>query len=317
MSNNNSRSARTNYQLNLSMNDLSLPKVWVITGTSAGLGRELAVVALSRGDRVIGTARCHDKVMDLESAFPETFHSLQLDVTDTFETISAKAKQAVAIWGYVDVLVNNAGYSIIGTIEESRVDGLLEMFKTNVFGHVNVTNAFLPYMRAQRSGTIVFVGSRSGWYQHFPSTGLYSSSKAAIHAIADALAEELKPMNIRVLNVVPGGLRNGNISHAQFSSALTHQANYGPLEVPEYVTIRRNVEEILRRSNGTQPGNVNRAAGAIVDVVRGEGIAQGRKWNGTLFLGSDAVRDVKIKCEATLRNLESWGDIANSIDHDL
>ncbi|KAF8498827.1 hypothetical protein JB92DRAFT_2817265 [Gautieria morchelliformis] len=216
------------------------------------------------------------------------------------EAISAKAKQAVAVWGHVDVLVNTAGYSVIGTVEE--VEGFMEMFKTNVYGSINVTNAFLPYMRARRSGTVVFVPV---WLA-YNLPAIYRSSKAAIHSITETLTEELRPLNIRVLNVVPGGLRTKNIDHVHYISG----------NIPEYEHIHSGVRKYLDNTNGTQTGDPKKAAAVILDVVKGEGIARGRPWTGTLFLGSDAVRDVRAKCEATLKLLEDWSDVTISINAD-
>ncbi|KAF8510280.1 hypothetical protein JB92DRAFT_2941491 [Gautieria morchelliformis] len=288
------------------MDSVPSPLVWVITGSSAGLGHELTLAILARGDRVVASARSNGTLLPLQKTYPETFSFLQLDIKDTFEAISAKAKQAVAVWGRVDVLVNNAGYSVIGTVEESRVEGFMEMFKTNVYGSINVTNAFLPYMRARRSGTVVFVGSRSGWRTTFPTNSIYGSSKAAIHSITETLTEELRPLNIRVLNVVPGGLRTKNIDHVHYISG----------DIPEYEHIHSGVRKYLDNTNGTQTGDPKKAAAVILDVVKGEGVARGRPWTGTLFLGSDAVRDVRAKCEATLKLLEDWSDVTISINAD-
>ncbi|KAF8584869.1 NAD(P)-binding protein [Ramaria rubella] len=334
--------------------------IWLITGTSTGLGRELALSALARGDKVIATARSTESVKDLQSLYPDTCRILQLDVTDTFARISAKANEAVDIWGRIDVVVNNAGHALVATVEEAGVEMLLEMYKTNVFGVVNVTNAFLPYLRQRRSGTVVIVGSRSGWRTRFATNALYGSSKAAIHAIADALAMELRPQGIRVLTVVPGGMRTSGINNIRFvgktpllfrdpspskdlqehplgqsdtllesskeelaqhsNSALTSHASNGLIvtEVPEYALIRAGVQKYFEATNGAESGDARKAARVIVDVVRGEGVVAGkeREWpmNDTLYLGSDAKRDVEKKCREVLADLEEWGDIARNVD---
>lgn len=117
----------------------------------------------------------------------------------------------------------------------------------------------------------------------------------------------MKSFNVKVLNVVPGGLRTANIDHLQFGSGT---------KIPEYADVRHSVQQYLDSINGRQSGDPAKAAVVIVDVVRGEGVASGRAWNGTLFLGSDAARDVKAKCEATLKTLQDWGDVITSIDID-
>jgi hypothetical protein len=136
-------------------------------------------------------------------------------------------------------------------------------------------------------------------------------------AIADALAEELRPLKIQVLNVIPGGLRTQSIDHARFmqnTSVSLPTPNVLAGEVPEYAETRGKIRNYFEMTNGTQTGDPKKAASVIVDVVRGEGVAEGRAWDGTLFLGSDASRDVKAKCQDVLQNLEEWGDVARSID---
>lgn len=110
-----------------------------------------------------------------------------------------------------------------------------------------------------------------------------------------------------MLNVIPGGLRTGNINRVEFAMS-------DPL--PEYADLHNILREYLQKTNGTQTGDPKKAAAVIVDVVKGEGVAQGRAWTGTLFLGSDAVRDVRAKCENILKTLEEWSDVATSIDVD-
>ncbi|EJC99368.1 NAD-binding protein [Fomitiporia mediterranea MF3/22] len=186
--------------------------VWVITGTSSGLGRSLVHVALARGDCVIATARSVDSIREILSN-PETkdrIHTMSLDVTAPFAYMRELASEAVGRWGRVDVLVNNAGVGMLGISEEVGVEGYQTQFNTNFFGPMNVTHAFLPYMRAQREGTIVFVGSRSSWRANVPMLGTYAASKAALIAAAEALSTEVAQFNIKVLNVLPGGMRTQN-----------------------------------------------------------------------------------------------------------
>ncbi|KAL5480950.1 hypothetical protein ACEPAI_9891 [Sanghuangporus weigelae] len=184
-------------------------RVWVITGTSSGLGRSLVQVALARGDYVIATVRNIDGVCDLTDNLEtkSRIHVLKLDVTAPSSEIRAAAEEAVSKWGRVDVLVNNAGAGFLGITEEVGVEGYQKQFAVNFFGPLNVANAFLPYMRARRKGTIVFVGSRSSWRSHIPMMGTYAASKAALTAAAESLAVEVAPLNIKVLNVLPGGMQ--------------------------------------------------------------------------------------------------------------
>ncbi|KIJ56035.1 hypothetical protein M422DRAFT_23474 [Sphaerobolus stellatus SS14] len=316
--------------------------VWVLTGSSAGFGLSLTRDLLERNELVIATARSPERAKDLivlQAQYPETCRVLQLDVTDEYAKLKERAEEAVTIWGRVDVVVNNAGYSIVGLTEESGSESYHEMFKTNLYGPINVTNAFLPHMRERRDGTVVFVGSRSGWRTEMPVT------------VADGLSTEVAPFNIRVLNVVPGGLRTDNINHvnlvrgrekAVFTDAQKPTgAQNAPIDgdnayaspsdaqyaIQGYNEVYNYVVQYLVKTNGSQPGDSDKAARVLVDVVRGEGameVVNGegektgelRKWPGTLFLGSDAARDVRAKCDKTIGLLEEWGDIARSIDVD-
>ncbi|KAJ3505837.1 hypothetical protein NLJ89_g7203 [Agrocybe chaxingu] len=157
---------------------MSSPLVWLITGTLSGLGRDLALEALKRGDKVIATgcARSIDKLADLKAAGADI---LELDVTAPLEALHEVAKRAVAIHGSLNVLVNNAGYLIVGALEENTPDETFAEYNTKVFRALNVTRAFLPYMRARRSGTMILMGLVGGWIAS-PYTGLYVSTNVCL-----------------------------------------------------------------------------------------------------------------------------------------
>ncbi|KAK0499058.1 hypothetical protein EDD18DRAFT_1070799, partial [Armillaria luteobubalina] len=152
--------------------------VWLITGTSTGLGRDLVLAALERGDKIIATARARSLhfLADLKETSAEM---LELDVTAPPDDLKKVADKAVAIYGRVDVLVNNAGYILVGAPEESTPEETFDQFNTDVFGALNVTRAFLPHMRARRTGTFVWLGSIGGW-RAVPNAGLYSTTKWAL-----------------------------------------------------------------------------------------------------------------------------------------
>lgn len=156
--------------------------VWLITGTTSGLGRRLVTSVLARGDRVIATARSLEKLHALHpSNNYENLHLVQLDVTAGFDGVKTVIDDAVSKWGKIDVLVNNAGAGYLGLVEESGTKMMREQFETNVFAVVDVTNAVLPHMRARKEGTIVVIGSRSVWRADTAGLGMYAASKAAIH----------------------------------------------------------------------------------------------------------------------------------------
>ncbi|KAI5118164.1 hypothetical protein M0805_005786 [Coniferiporia weirii] len=328
-------------------------RVWVITGTSSGLGRLLVEDILARGDRVIATARKPDSIRDLLTKFDDAsnprIHLLQLDVTAPFSALQEAAAVAVGKWGRVDVLVNNAGAGMLGISEEVGVEGYKTQFATNFFGALNVTNAFLPYMRKRRSGTIVFVGSRSSWRSDVPMLGTYAASKAALSAASDALSVELAPLNIRVLNVLPGGMRTPNWDnmillptspHAiQPSSSITVADTNGNAaqhdaeqHIADYAALRARQLAWMYAQTGTQPGDPEKCARAIVGVVCSAGAddggdsnaatkdgspkAGGRGWPdlNMLVLGSDAEANIRDKCARVVKNLDEWKDVVKGVD---
>ncbi|KAI0086748.1 hypothetical protein BDY19DRAFT_958428 [Irpex rosettiformis] len=281
------------------MSALSQPLVWFITGTSAGFGSILAKTALARGDRVIASARSLDKIKHLES---DNCRTLQLDVTDTEEAIKASAKEAIDFWGRVDVVVNNAGIGAPGIAEEVGAAGFLKQFQTNFFGAINVTNAFLPYMRAAKSGTVVFIGSRHAWMTRNPTLRPYNSSKAALHAYAETLQNEIKQFGIRVFIAQPGAHRTDVIT-TSISNNLTRE------KIPDYEDMRAALAARYWKQNGMQPGDPEKAMSAVVDVVRGEGVAEGRTMPLWLVLGTDAEQDLRDFCADRLKNLDEWQDV--------
>ncbi|KAF8584216.1 short-chain oxidoreductase [Ramaria rubella] len=279
-------------------------KVWLITGTSSGLGRCLTLTALLRGDSVIATARDVEKIEDLRMAGAYT---MQLDVRDEFSVIQRKAMEAIEVYGRIDVVVNNAGYGMFGALEEVGADGFMEQYKTNVFGVINVTHAFLPHMRHRGNGTIVVIGSRSGWKTQSALVGPYGSSKAAVHAIAESLIEEMRPFGIRVLLVQPGGFRTEMITNSELKP--------GSMVRPDYLPYHASCAKILAGAHGCQPGDPQKAVDVIADVVRGEGCATGKSWPDVLVLGEDAQHDIRLKCQQVLQRLDDveWRDIGRGV----
>lgn len=161
-------------------------------GTSSGFGKRLVASVLARGDCVIATARNPEK---LRAVFPQSerrLHLLQLDVSDPVEVVQQRVKDALAVWGRIDVVVNNAGYGVKAVLEEGGSLAAFTQFQTNLFGVLNVTNAVLPHMRERRSGTVVIIGSRSAWRAEVSPAGLYAASKAAVHGEC-ALRDPLPP----------------------------------------------------------------------------------------------------------------------------
>jgi NAD(P)-dependent dehydrogenase (short-subunit alcohol dehydrogenase family) len=179
------------------------PKVWFITGTSKGFGHVWAEAALERGDKVAATARNTDSVRDLVERYGENVLPIELDVTDK-GAVDAAVKQAHEHFGRLDIVVNNAGYGLFGTIEEISEEQARAQIETNLFGALWVTQAALPYLREQGSGHIVQVSSIGGVHA-FPTVGLYHASKWGLEGFSQALASEVKELGIDVTIVEPGG----------------------------------------------------------------------------------------------------------------
>jgi NADP-dependent 3-hydroxy acid dehydrogenase YdfG len=184
-------------------NDISnAAKVWFITGASRGFGRVWADAALKRGDKVAATARNLASIADLKEKYGENVLTLQLDVTKA-DQAKAAVEQAHAHFGRLDIVLNNAGYSLVGTIEEANADEVRALYETNIFGTLAVIQAALPLLRQQGSGHIMGTSSGLG-HVTMPVIGYYCSSKWAFEAIHESLAAEVKPFGIKVTIIEPG-----------------------------------------------------------------------------------------------------------------
>ncbi|KAJ5891746.1 uncharacterized protein N7473_007974 [Penicillium subrubescens] len=278
------------------------PQVWLITGTSSGFGAELVKEVIARGDKVIATARNVKRISHMRDIGAAI---LQLDVTASQDELNRKAEEAISIYGRIDILVNNAGYTQFGIVEETSHDQWFSQFNTNVFGTLNTTRAFLPHMRSNKAGIVVFIGSMAAW-DGLPAGGAYCASKAAIHYAAESLSKELEPIGIRTLLVEPGVFRTELLNQPSSSRAIS--------KVGDYRAISEAVAKKFDDFNGNQPGDTVKGVQRIVDVVKGESDACGKPWPSSLPLGSDAVSLIRKKCENTLRDLEAWEDFAKSTD---
>ncbi|SJL13117.1 related to ketoreductases [Armillaria ostoyae] len=284
---------------------MSTPQlVWLITGTSTGLGRDLALAALERGEKVIATARARSLhlLADLKEKGAET---LELDVTAPLDDLKKVADKAVGIHGRVDVLVNNAGYLLVDALEESTPEETFDQFNTNVFGALNVTRAFLPHMRARRTGTFVWTGSVAGWVAS-PSAGLYSTTKWALRGISETLHAEVSPLGLRSICLDFGYFRTAFLSPDHRKPYVT--------KIDDYREITEKVESGLQASNGTQLGNPEKGVQIMLNVVRGEGVAQGKEFPKSLLMGSDTFAVVQDKIQGYLKLQKEWESVSKSTD---
>ena len=231
-------------------------KVWFITGASAGFGRLLAEEVLRQGGRVIATARSLNKIADLEEKHPGQAKAYALDVTDPAQIASIVA-QAYACFAPVDVLVNNAGFGLVGAIEEATEEEFLPVFETNVLGLIRVTRAFLPRMRERGSGHIVNMSSIGG-LTAMPGWGFYNASKFAVEGFSQALAAECKPLGIDVTVIEPGAFRTDFLDRSGLAAAT---------QIPAYDSTAGTAREYLHNTAGKQPGDPRRAVEAIILAV--------------------------------------------------
>jgi NAD(P)-dependent dehydrogenase (short-subunit alcohol dehydrogenase family) len=230
------------------------PKVWFITGTSRGFGREWAIAALERGDSVAATARDVASLDDLAAQFGDRLLALQLDVTDRGADFAA-VRQAHERFGRLDVVVNNAGYGQFGMVEELSEDDARAQIETNLFGALWVTQAALPYLRAQGCGHIIQVSSIGG-ISAFPNVGAYHASKWGLEGISQALSQEVAGFGIKVTLVEPGGYDTD-----WAGSSARHAA---PLA--DYDEFRQEAQR-QRAARVSSPGDPVASRAAILQVV--------------------------------------------------
>ncbi|MGI5488984.1 SDR family NAD(P)-dependent oxidoreductase [Microtetraspora malaysiensis] len=234
-----------------------MSKVWFVTGSSRGLGRNFVEAALSRGDKVAATARTTESLDELVAAHGDAVLPLAMDVTDkaaVFESVT----RAVEHFGHLDVIVNNAGYAQIGAVEELTERQLRDQLETNLFGAVWVVQAALPYLRAQRSGRIIQLSSAAGLIA-MPLGGAYHASKWALEGLNEALAGEVAEFGVKVTIIEPGGF-------ATRSGKNPDPLNNGHMAEPDpaYDGLRRRLGAVA----GKQPaGDPAAAAQALLKLV--------------------------------------------------
>lgn len=268
-------------------------KVWLITGSSTGLGRALAQAVLERGYHLVATARQPEQLKELSDRYPDRVTTIALDVTNA-QSIQQAVEAALNAYNRIDVLVNNAGYGTVGAIEEVNDDDIRRQFDTNLFGAINVTRAILPTLREQRSGHILNISSANG-ISAFAGVGIYSATKFALEAISEALAQEVKPLGIKVTIIEPGSSRTNFSSRAL--STLSHQIN-------DYAQTSGKIVQRLQERDGKQPNDPVKAAAAMIQVVESDNPPL------RLALGKDSVNLITQKLESMKAELEAWKDVS-------
>jgi NAD(P)-dependent dehydrogenase (short-subunit alcohol dehydrogenase family) len=276
------------------MSDVKSKKVWFITGASSGFGRALAEEAIERGERVVAAARKVDSMRDLVERASERVMLANLDVTRP-EQIPAAVAAAVARFGDVDVLVNNAGYSMVGALEETSDAELRTLMETMFFGPVALTRALLPRMRERRAGTIVQISSMGGLTTG-PGFGAYCAAKHALEGLSECLAKEVAPFGVRVLIVEPGAFRTG-----LFGAAFHSMPALEP-----YTKTVGATRAYAEHMHGQQPGDPQKAARAIADAVAAGAPAL------RLPLGADAIDGIRQKLVEVTADVDASEAIARA-----
>jgi NAD(P)-dependent dehydrogenase (short-subunit alcohol dehydrogenase family) len=275
----------------------SIKRVWFITGAARGLGALIADAALADGNAVVVTGR---KLAPLAERFAGQPNALpvQLDVSDETQAQAAVA-QAVARFGRIDVLVNNAGFGLLGAIEEADDADIRRMYDTNVFGLLNVIRAVLPQMRTRRSGHIVNISSIGG-YRAAAGFGVYSSTKFAVEGITEALRDELAPLGIHATVVEPGYFRTDFLD----ASSLAVSSRV----IEDYAATAGQVRERAARISHKQPGDPARLAKAMVKLIDAE------KPPLRMPFGTDTLAAIAKKNAYVAEETAAWRELAASTD---
>ncbi len=272
-------------------------KTWFITGASRGFGCRIARLALERGDNVVATARNPAAVTQALGTAPSLL-PVALDVADEGQVRAAVA-QATGAFGRIDVLLNNAGFGLVGAVEETSAEETERIYRTNVFGLLAVVRAVLPCMRAQRGGRILNISSIGG-YRAGPGFGVYCSTKFAVEGLSEALHHELAPLGIHVTVVEPGYFRTDFLDTTSLAAAQ--------VEIVDYAGTAGLVRHRAARLNHAQPGDPDRLAHTLVAFVDAPDPPL------RLPLGSDTVAAIVAKHASDAKILADWRAVSISTD---
>jgi NAD(P)-dependent dehydrogenase (short-subunit alcohol dehydrogenase family) len=271
------------------------PSTWFITGAARGIGAHTAQAALAAGHNVVATARNHRNI----SSTNDRLLALDLDVTDPVQA-QAAVQAAVARFGRIDVLVNNAGYGQMGLFEEVSPDQAQAQFDTNVFGLFHVTRAVLPVMRQQRSGRVLNLSSIGGIQGGYPGASIYCASKFAIEGFSEGLAQEVAAFGIKVTIVEPGFFRTDFLD--------SQSVRFGDIAVTDYAAQSAEIRASYGAYNHQQPGDPARLATLLLQLAAHPTPPL------RFAAGSDAVAIVSAKIDALRAELQSWQALSVTTD---
>jgi NAD(P)-dependent dehydrogenase (short-subunit alcohol dehydrogenase family) len=274
-----------------------MKKVWFITGSSRGLGKSITEAVLKSGDKVAATARNIQQLDNLAAQYPEQLLSIQLDVTD-YDKVHWAVAEAISHFGQIDVLVNNAGFGITGATEAFTDKQVRSQLETNLYAPIEITRAVLPYMRKQRSGSILQVSSIGG---RMGSAGvsIYQAAKFGLTGFSESLAKEVAELGIKVTSVEPGGFRTD-----WAGDSMTYAT-----KIEGYDTVNQRADYFI---SGTfvPVGDPDKAAKVMVDLAAHPNPPV------HLVLGSEAIGFLKSADAWRAEEMEDWLAVSLSTDHD-
>ncbi|MFB6840365.1 oxidoreductase [Streptomyces sp. NPDC056361] len=265
-----------------------MSKVWLITGANSGFGRAFAEAAIAAGDVVVAAARRTETLDGLVAAHPDQVDAVALDVTDT-AAVDRVVAHTVERHGRVDVLVNNAGRTHVGSVEETGDAELRSLFDVHVFGPAALTRAVLPHMRARRSGAIVQISSVGG-QMSMAGFGAYSATKFALEGMSEALAAEVGPLGVKVLIVEPGAFRTGLFGNHSVSGDT----------IADYADTVGGTRAFVETGGGTQAGDPAKAAAAVLAALNADETPL------RLALGDDSIDTIYAHLDQVRSDLTAW-----------
>jgi NAD(P)-dependent dehydrogenase (short-subunit alcohol dehydrogenase family) len=272
-------------------------KAWFITGASRGFGALIAERALAKGDGVVATARNPKAIAERFGEHPNLL-AVALDVTNEDQAVTAAAA-AIDRFGQIDVLLNNAGFGLMGAVEEASAAEIEAVYRTNVFGLLTVSRALLPHMRKARSGRILNISSIGG-YRGAAGFGVYSSTKFAVEGLSEAMHDELAPLGIHVTVIEPGYFRTDFLDASSLSVSSR--------KIPDYEATAGKVRTVAGGLNHNQPGDPSKLADVLV------AFADAPNPPVRLPLGSDTVAAIEAKHKADSLILSEWRKVSSSTD---
>lgn len=277
---------------------MSNSKVWYVTGASQGLGLTLVKMLLDNGYRVAATSRdAHALSQAVGLVDKERFLPMAVDLNNP-DCIDESVQQTLTAFGRLDVVVNNAGYGMAGTLEEIPEQDIINIFKVNVLATINVVKRILPVMRNQKSGYIINMGSVAG-FVGAPGWSVYSATKAAVAAFSEVLALDVKEFNINVTVVEPSGFRTGFLTKDSLAFVESKIEGYKAV---------KDTQERYMAANGKQPGDPERASEILIELAESE------EPPVHLYLGEDAYNRASEKLKVMTAELEYWKKTTISAD---